>query len=148
MTRFLVAVLLLSAVVVAGGCNSAMMKESSEQISQQGGWLSDALGFNVAYMGGLYGDTTRSNASRWEIAADMDQAWKELSEELGPLPPVKFDEVVAEPQGSVDMPSKLPVVSPPKETEVERLPNNPVVIIRRPDGGVTVTNKPNEEDNK
>lgn len=148
MTRFLVAVLLLSAVVVAGGCSSAMMKESSDEISKQGGWLSDAIGFDVTYMGGLYGDSTRANATRGEIAADMDQAWKELSDELGPLPPVKLDGVVAEPQGWVEMPSKLPVVSPPKETQVERFPNTPVVIIRRPDGGVTVTNKPDQEDNK
>ena len=145
MTRFLLAVLLLS-VVAAGGCSSAMMKESSDEISEQGGWLSDALGFDLTYMGGLYGDTTRVNATPGEIAADMDQAWKELSDELGPLPPMKFADVVIEPEGRVEMPSKRPVVAPPKETRVEHFPNSPVVIIRRPDGGVTVTNKPDQED--
>lgn len=146
MTRFLVAALLLSVVVAAGGCSSAMMKETGDELSEQGGWLSDWIGLDFAYMGGLYGDTTRANASPGEIDADMDQAWKELSDELGPLPPIVFPAAPPASVARVEMPSKRPVVAPPKKTEVEQIPNTSVVIIRRPDGGVTVTNKPENED--
>lgn len=134
--------------LACGGC--AEFQSCGHEIAVQGGYLHDAVEFDVSYFAWLPGNSTRSDQEPWEIflktGRDMDQIWKDLMDKQRPEPPVTLAEPVVVPVGTYAMPSKRPVVAPPKEATTEKIEGSNVVIIRSPDGGVTVTNAPDKVD--
>jgi len=132
--------------LVCAGC--AEFQSCGDEIALQGSYLHDAIEFDVSYFAWLPGNSTRSDQDPWEIylltGHDVDVMWYDLVKRNRPEPAEVLPAPAPKPIGTYQMPSKRPVVAPPKEKEVEKLEGSNVVIIRAPDGGVIVTNVPDK----
>jgi hypothetical protein len=132
--------------LVCAGC--AEFQSCGNEIAVEGGYLHDAVEFDISYFGWLPVNTTRSDQDPWEIylltGHDVDVMWADFVKQNRPEPAVVVPPSAPEPIGTYEMPAKRPVVAPPMKTEVEKLEGSDVVIIRAPDGGVIVTNAPDK----
>ena len=123
------------------GCSvSREFENFSAETGQTHSWLSTGSTFDVSYLDELTVNTTRSDLSAWQASDELEQKWQTLLQSYQPAPPVVLErEVVAVPVLFVQTDTR-PVVPPPGKTVVEKVEGTDIVIIRQPDGGITVTN--------
>ena len=123
------------------GCSvSREFQNFSDETSQTLSWLGTGSVFDVSYLDELTVNTTRSNLSAWQASDELEQKWQTLLRSYQPGDPVVLErEVVSVPVLFVQS-SNVPVVVLPDKTMVEKVEGTDIVIIRQPDGGITVTN--------
>jgi hypothetical protein len=79
-----------------------------------------------------------------QIAADLDEIWARRLASDRPGAPVILEGPPLAAVGTFVVPAKKTVVAPPDKSGVEKIANSDIVIVRDPDGRVTLTNRPDK----
>ena len=143
MRRMLLPVLAVS-VLVLGGCLSNEFTNFADEWGEQGSMLADAVQLDLTYFNGVNTNTTRTDQTMQQIAADLDEIWARRLASDRPGAPVILEGPPVAAVGTFTVPAKKAVIAPPERTAVEKLANSDIVIVRDPDGRVTLTNRPDK----
>jgi len=96
---------------------------------------------DISYLNGLNQNTTRSDMTFQEISWDMDRAWKDLYLQNKPAPPISLIPADRDTVDSYYIHIKKTDTAPPSRITIERIQESDIMIIRDPDGRITVTNR-------
>lgn len=138
MRGLLILALVLSAVPL-GGCVTREFSNFPGEVGEQIGMLG-LLDVDLNYVGDLNRNSTRSDQDIDALRADVSAIWERSVRHFEPGPAVTLYGPAVETSGTWQR-APLVVRPAPSRTEVERLENSDVFIVRDPDGQVTVTNK-------
>lgn len=142
MKRRIAAALLICGTLPLTGCFigrefSTFADETAEQVRAL-----DLVSFDVSYMGDLNRNSTRSEQDAFEIVEDVESIWGNHIAHYAP-PPTGY---APRGEGSYSVPRKAAeTMPPPKKTEIDRIENSDIFIIRSADGEITVTNKADQK---
>ena len=140
MQRLLIVALLTGTLALCGCFFSREFNNFSEESGQQLDWLCSGSIMDVSYLNGLNQNTTRSGMTFQEISGDIDRAWKDLCLLHKPAPPISLVPSDEDTIDSYYIHIKEADTTPPSRTTIEIIQESDIMIIRDPDGRITVTN--------
>ena len=141
MRRILTVALLTGTLFFCGCFFSREFSNFKEETCQQLDWLCDSPIMDISYLNGLNQNTTRSDMTFQEISWDMDRAWKDLYLQNKPAPPISLIPADRDTVDSYYIHIKKTDTAPPSRITIERIQESDIMIIRDPDGRITVTNR-------